>query len=96
MSFLKHVFRPDLNVQSEEAKVFYARVEVAYTVANFVAAILFLVGSALAFWPSTGTISTWMFIYGSIVFAIKPTLSAWREIKLYRMGDVTRLAKGIE
>lgn len=95
MKFWDQAFRPDLNAQSEEAKIFYARVEVAYTILNFVAAIMFLIGSIMAFWPSTGTVSTWMFIFGSIVFAIKPTLNAWREMKLYRMGDTSRLAKDI-
>ncbi|SDE86085.1 YrhK-like protein [Paracoccus isoporae] len=96
MTFWNQAFRPDLNARSEEAKQFYAKVEFAYTLANFIAAIMFLIGSAMAFWPSTGTVSTWMFIFGSIVFAIKPTLNAWREWKLFQMGDASKLADDLE
>ncbi|MFD1797505.1 hypothetical protein FQV27_11895 [Paracoccus aurantiacus] len=95
MKFWDQAFRPDLNARSEEARVLKAKVEVAYTIANFVAAIFFLLGSIMAFWPSTGTLTTWMFILGSVVFAIKPTLNAWREVKLYQMGDAKRLAEDL-
>ena len=38
------------------------------------------------------TAGTWLFLVGSIFFAMKPTIRLWREFKLLRMGDYADIA----
>lgn len=61
--------------------------EIAHVMVDFLAAILFVIGSALFFFPSTTHAATWMFLIGSIFFATKPTLRLVREIHLLRAQD---------
>lgn len=85
------IFRLE-NRNSEQAGRIYARYEILHTLVDFLAAIMFLVGSALFFSSSTQTAATWLFVFGSIAFAVKPTLRLFREIELYRLGDMEDLA----
>lgn len=62
---------------------------------DFAAALLFIVGSVLFFYEATQRVGTWMFLVGSVCFALKPTLRLVREIKLYRLGDTEDLADRI-
>lgn len=86
------LFHHENRQASTQAKAFYARVEIAYTVVDFAAALLFLTGSFLFFDVETQTAATWLFVVGSAFFAMKPTLRLWREIRLYRMGKIDKLA----
>lgn len=90
------LFHHENRQASPEAKAFYARVEIVYTAVDFTAAALFLVGSFLFFSEETQTLATWLFVVGSAAFAMKPTLRLWREIRLYQMGKVDRLAERAE
>jgi hypothetical protein len=47
----------------------------------------------LFFWSETQTTATWMFLIGSICFALKPTIRTTREIKFLSMGKIERLAR---
>ncbi|QFU09816.1 hypothetical protein PARPLA_00621 [Rhodobacteraceae bacterium THAF1] len=73
--------------KSERSKRFYARVEMAYTLVDFTAAMCFVIGSVLFFWPTWETLAIWFFVIGSVCFAVKPTLKLWREVKLAAMDD---------
>lgn len=84
-------FRP-LHVQSEDRDVLYARFELFYTLVDFSAAICFLVGSIMFFSQAWQFPGTWLFVVGSALFALKPTLRLLREAKLYSMGDTDDLA----
>ena len=90
------LFRHDAPDRSEEAQALYARAELAYTCIDFGAALAFLVGSILFFYNDLQETATWFFVIGSIAFAAKPTLRLWRELKLYRMGDMKDLAERYE
>lgn len=90
------IFRHDAAERSEAAQRFYARVELAYTLIDFAAALSFVVGSILFFYEATQVSATWFFLIGSLFFAAKPTLRLWREFKLYRMGDIDDLAERYE
>jgi hypothetical protein len=79
------IFQPKNNVESPEHERIYAIYEVWYTVVDFLAASLFLVGSVLFFWSSTQMPAIWMFVIGSICFALKPTLWLMRELSHLRM-----------
>lgn len=87
------LFHHENRQASPEARAFYARVEIVYTAVDFTAAALFLVGSFLFFSADTQTTATWLFVAGSAFFAMKPSLRLWREVRLYRMGKVARLAE---
>ncbi|MFC3613729.1 YrhK family protein [Lutimaribacter marinistellae] len=73
----------------------YAMFELAYTAVDFAAATLFVIGSIMFFSEDWQTQGTWMFLIGSICFALKPTLRLARELKLAAMGDVDDLAKRV-
>lgn len=86
------LFHRDRRDYSAAHRRIYARFEIAYTTVDFLAALMFIVGSVMFFsdaWQVTGT---WLFLVGSFFFAAKPTLRLWREVKLYRLGDLEHLA----
>ena len=87
------VFHPDNKRASERSKRYYARSELLYTLVDFGAALSFVVGSILFFWEATTGEATWMFLIGSILFAAKPTIRTWREVHLWREGDLKDLAE---
>ena len=65
----------------------------AHTMADFIAAFAFLGGSILFFWKAYETQAIWLFVIGSVFFALKPTLRLAREVKLLAMGDAEDLAE---
>jgi len=71
----------------------YALFEIAHTAVDFLAALCFLVGSILFLFPAFETPAVWLFILGSVFFMAKPTLRLVRELKLWRMGKLDRLAR---
>ncbi len=78
---------------TEESRALYARFEILYTIVDFSAAASFIVGSILFFYADWAIPATWLFLIGSIFFALKPTLRLIREFRLYRMGQLDDLAK---
>lgn len=56
--------------------------EMAITVAEFLAALLFLVGSVFFFYETLKYFGTWMFVIGSTFFVIRPTVRLIREFHL--------------
>jgi hypothetical protein len=51
------------------------------------------VGSVFFFDESLKTAGTWLFLFGSILFAAKPTLRLVRDLRLAAMGDDEDLAQ---
>lgn len=92
MSMLQSLFRHENREASPAARRLYARFEIAHTFVDFSAAACFLTGSVMFFFESWLYPATWLFTIGSVLFAAKLTLKLWREIKLYRMEKITRLA----
>lgn len=90
MTLAASLFR-DRPTDGESARV-YALFEIAHTCVDFGAAMCFLVGSVMFFWESWMFTATWFFVIGSVLFAAKPTLRLWREVRLYRMGRDRELA----
>ena len=86
------LFRHENRQASERTRRVYARFELAHTLADFGAAGCFVVGSIMFFSEAWLTTGTWLFLIGSLLFALKPTLRLVREIKLYRMGQIETLA----
>lgn len=90
------LFDPRNRTQSAENAKLYAALEVAYTVVDFAAAGLFIVGSVLFFSESTQIPGTWCFLVGSVCFALKPTLRLVRELTYAKRDDVDTLAQRAE
>ena len=86
------LFERNIRDQSSGHRRIYAMFELFYTVIDFAAAFLFIAGSILFFseaWTYTGT---WLFLIGSVFFAMKPALRLIRELKLAAIGDTEDLA----
>ncbi|MGX6446462.1 YrhK family protein [Patulibacter sp. S7RM1-6] len=61
------------------------RYQVVRTGVDFAAAMCFLVGSAFFFFASLSTPADWLFLVGSILFAVKPTIDLVRSAHLRRL-----------
>lgn len=70
----------------------FAIYELIYTAVDFGAAMLFLVGSIMFFYPEVEIPATWCFVIGSALFAAKPTLCIVRELHYLAKGDLEDLA----
>lgn len=87
------LFDPALKSASQKHVRIYAIYEVLFTLVDFAAAFQFIVGSVLFFNESTTYEATWLFLVGSICFALKPTIKVIRECHLLKLGDIELLAK---
>lgn len=87
------LFRHESRQASERSKRLYARYELMHTLADFGAALSFVVGSVLFFFDGWRHVGTWLFLIGSVLFAVKPSLRLLRELRLYHMNDFDDLAK---
>ena len=70
----------------------YALFEIVYTLVDFGAAFLFLVGSVMFLYDDWTHFGTWLFIIGSVLFCAKPTIRLLRELKLAAICDTEDLA----
>ncbi|WP_420557296.1 YrhK family protein [Roseovarius sp.] len=86
------IFKDKRHVNAETRRL-YAIFELLHTLADFVAAFSFLIGSILFLWKATETVAVWLFIVGSVFFCLKPTLKLIREVKLASVGDTEDLAE---
>lgn len=86
------LFSRDHRNGTHDQRHLYAAFEIVYTLVDFAAAICFIVGSVMFFFEPWQTPGTWLFLIGSICFALKPTLRFVRELKLAAMGDDKDLA----
>jgi uncharacterized membrane protein YgdD (TMEM256/DUF423 family) len=82
--------------RNEDTRRTYAQYEIAHTIADFIAATSFLIGSILFLWNDFETQAIWFFIIGSVFFCIKPTLRLAREVQLWRMGNLDSLSRRLE
>ncbi|MGJ8545904.1 MAG: YrhK family protein [Sulfitobacter sp.] len=85
------LFRHEARQATPETQRVYARFELARTIADFGAAFCFIIGSVMFFSETWLTFGTWLFLLGSVLFALKPTIKLMREVKLYRMGEFDSL-----
>ena len=86
------MFDPRKKHSSPEHAKLYAAYELGFTIVDFSAALLFVIGSILFFDESTAYVGTWLFLIGSIFFGLKPTIRLVREWHLLRLGKVDVLA----
>lgn len=90
------LFRHANRERNADTRRIYALYELVHTAVDFAAALCFLVGSVLFFWPAVETEAIWLFVVGSVFFFLKPAIRLTREVQLYRMGRLDRLAARAE
>ncbi len=81
----RHLLDPDLHDLSPRHLEVYWRYQVVRTGVDFGAALCFVVGSVLFFWERTTFAATWLFLVGSLLFAVKPTIDMVRAAHLRRL-----------
>lgn len=86
------LFDPGKSQKSEAHARWYATIEIIYTIVDFAAAGLFIVGSILFFSPSAMTPALWCFLIGSVCFALKPTLRLVRQLHYLKLDKISTLA----
>ena len=87
------IFHPDNREVFKRDRRAYAFFELAYTSIDFAAAVLFIIGSVMFFYPDYLTPGTWCFLIGSIFFAMKPTMRISREIYYLAKGEDERVVR---
>lgn len=77
------------NLKNREASDRHVEVnkiyEILITVVQFMAALLFLIGSIFFFYNNLRYIAIWMFVIGSTFFIIQPTIRLIREFHLAKL-----------
>ncbi|HCN91650.1 MAG TPA: hypothetical protein DIT86_00370 [Hyphomonas sp.] len=79
------LFDPSLRSHSAAAASLHRVYEIFHLLVDFLAAAMFVIGSALFFFQSTTFAATWLFLIGSFFFAVKPTLRLIREVHLLQI-----------
>jgi len=87
------IFDPKNHTQSPRHQKIYAYCEVAYTIVDVTAAIMFIIGSALFFNSDTEITATWLFLVGSLFFGLRPMVKLIRELAYLRIGDYDDISK---
>lgn len=77
---------PVLNDLSPRHIEIFWRYQVVRTAVDFAAAACFLVGSVFFFFTATTRLADWLFLVGSVLFAVKPTIDLVRSVHLRRLG----------
>lgn len=90
------IFAPDTRHNSKRHERLYAAYELAFTIIEFSAGLLFLVGSWMFFYAAWETPAIWCFVVGSAFFVIGPSLKLARELHYAMIGDLADLAKRAE
>ncbi|SNY93845.1 YrhK-like protein [Cohaesibacter sp. ES.047] len=86
------IFQHDAPNRSRQHTQIYAVYELAYSLVDLGAALLFIIGSVMFFYHSWLIPGTWCFLIGSVLFAVKPSLRFAREVHYLVVGDRDDLA----
>ena len=76
-----------MNFSSERHGVLYGQYQTLYDAVDTLAAIAFIIGSALFFSETTKTVATWLFLVGSVFFAVRPMIHLARDFHLSRLPE---------
>lgn len=76
---------PVLNDLTPRHLEIFWRYQVVRTGVDFGAATCFVIGSAFFFYEAMSLPADWLFLIGSVLFAVKPTIDMVRSVHLARM-----------
>ncbi|MDX5592655.1 YrhK family protein [Pseudovibrio sp. SPO723] len=79
------LFDARLRNMSEKHADLVRRYELWRTVIEFLAALLFVIGSVLFFFDRLVFAGTWLFLLGSLLFGVRPTIRLLLELHLTRL-----------
>ncbi|QYJ02339.1 YrhK family protein [Thalassovita mediterranea] len=74
-----------MNFDTEKHGEVYGNYQKLYDGVDAAAAVAFVVGSALFFSEATQTAATWLFLIGSVFFAIRPCVHLARDFHMARL-----------
>lgn len=74
-----------MNFETDEHSRVYGKYQALYDGNDALAAIAFVIGSALFFSESTKMAGTWLFLIGSVFFAVRPLIHLARDFHLARL-----------
>ncbi len=89
------MFDVDDKCQSPKHEKIDTAYELAYTIVDFSAGMLFLVGSGLFFYKQFEKPAIWCFVAGSVLFVLKSTLRLARELHYLAIGKVQPVARSL-
>lgn len=75
-----------MNFESDQHSEVYGNYQKIYDSIDALAAIAFIVGSVLFFSEKTQTVGTWLFLIGSIFFAVRPCIHVARDFHMARLS----------
>lgn len=81
---MSKLFQTDPHATPRHTEI-YGRYEKLYTLNDFMAALLFVIGSIMFFYDSLAFPATWCFTIGSINFMLRPAIKVLREFHLARL-----------
>ena len=87
------IFAPNTRNLSRQHETLYAAYELASTLVQVAAGLLFLVGSWLFFYKALENTAVWFFVIGSLLFVIGPSPKLLRELHYALMGNYAELAE---
>lgn len=73
------------NFRTEKHGQVYDRYQTLYDSVDALAAIAFIIGSGLFFSESTKMAGTWLFLIGSVFFAVRPLIHLIRDMHMARL-----------
>ncbi len=76
---------PALNDLTPRHLEVYWHYQLVRTAVDFGAAACFVIGSAFFFFSSTTRAADWLFLVGSLMFALKPTIDVVRSARLRKL-----------
>ena len=85
-----------MNFSSDRHGAVYGWYQSAYDMVDALAAIAFIAGSALFFNESTQTVAAWLFLIGSVFFAVRPLVHLARDFHLARLPGADKAEEGHE
>ena len=85
-----HWLSPFLHTLTPRHARIYRRYQDFRTLIDFGAASCFVAGSVLFLYPDTGSLSGRLFIIGSVLFAVKPTIDLVRGFHLRKIDVVVQ------
>lgn len=82
---MKSIFDPGLASLTRAHARIARNYELMHVMVDFLAAAMFVAGSVFFFFPESATLATWLFLIGSILFGVKPTIRLARAVHLSRL-----------
>lgn len=76
-----------MNFSTDQHGKVYGQYQKVYDGVDALAAIAFVIGSALFFSEKTQTAATWLFLIGSVFFAVRPLVHLARDFHMARLPD---------